>query len=285
VDWRCYSPATMADGGLLSLQDAYGEIEEQFNAALELTLDPRGPEMLYDIVGGLGLEAGRSVVDAGCGEGRHSIELARRFGLQVLGVDALQRHVDISEAGLAKAISAEPALDGLVRFAVGYVEDLPVEAASVDLVWCRDVLSMIEDQHATYAEFRRVLKPGGWAVVYQMFATELLEPREAAWLLPTMGCFAASMDPAHSEAAIAAAGLTVESCLVLGPEWGEFDQERTGKPGRKLLHAGRLLRDRNRYIEQFGQENYDIALGDCLWHVYRLVGKLSGRIYVLSARG
>jgi hypothetical protein len=69
---------------------------------------------------------------------------------------------------------------------------------------------------------------------------------------------------------------------VLGSEWGEFDQESTGKPARKLLHAARLLRDPDRYVKQFGQENYDIALGDCLWHLYRLIGKTSGRIYVLA---
>jgi hypothetical protein len=33
------------------------------------------------------------------------------------------------------------------------------------------------------------------------------------------------------------------------------------------------------------QENYDIRLGDCLWHVYRMIGKLSRRIYLLSAPG
>lgn len=24
-------------------------------------------------------------------------------------------------------------------------------------------------------------------------------------------------------------------------------------------------------------------LGDCLWHIYRMIGKLSGRVYMLSA--
>ena len=27
--------------------------------------------------------------------------------------------------------------------------------------------------------------------------------------------------------------------------------------------------------------NYEIALGDCLWHVYRMIGKLAGRAYLL----
>jgi hypothetical protein len=114
-----------------------------------------------------------------------------------------------------------------------------------------------------------------------MFATERLEPREAGWLLPTMGCVPASMDPVRAEAAIKGAGLAVEKRIVLGTEWGEYGQEQAGKPARKLLHAGRLLRDPARFIDEFGDENYEIALGDALWHVYRLIGKLSDRVYVL----
>ncbi len=48
----------------------------------------------------------------------------------------------------------------------------------------------------------------------------------------------------------------------------EYAQERDGSPGRQLLHAARLLRDPARYVDRFGQAAYDIALGDCLWHVY-----------------
>ncbi len=44
----------------------------------------------------------------------------------------------------------------------------------------------------------------------------------------------------------------------------------------------RLLRAPDRFIERFGQAAYDIMLADCLWHVYRMIGKLSGRVYVLS---
>lgn len=43
-----------------------------------------------------------------------------------------------------------------------------------------------------------------------------------------------------------------------------------------------LLREPERYVAQFGRTNYDIMLSDCLWHVYRLIGKLGGRAYVLS---
>ena len=64
---------------------------------------------------------------------------------------------------------------------------------------------------------------------------------------------------------------------------GEYYHEQ-GR-SRHLLHAARLLRDPGRYIDRFGRESYDIKLGDWLWHVYRMIGKLSSRICLLSAPG
>ena len=67
----------------------------------------------------------------------------------------------------------------------------------------------------------------------------------------------------------------------MGSEIGEHLEEQTGEAGRRLIHAARLLRDPERYIAQFGRTAYDIMLGDCLWHVYRMIGKLSGCVYLL----
>jgi hypothetical protein len=88
-------------------------------------------------------------------------------------------------------------------------------------------------------------------------------------------------DRARTDAAIAAAGLRVDDCIELGSEWGEWAEEESGKPGRRLLYAARLLRDPRRYTAQFGQKAYEIMLGDCLWHVYGMLGKLERRVYVL----
>jgi len=63
---------------------------------------------------------------------------------------------------------------------------------------------------------------------------------------------------------------------------GEWAQERNGWPGTKLLHAARLLRDRPGYVDRFGEAAYDMMLGDCLWHVYAMIGKLTRRVYLLS---
>jgi ubiquinone/menaquinone biosynthesis C-methylase UbiE len=258
--------------------EAYPRVEEQFQASLDASLHPRGPEALYDMVSGLGFSEGARVLDIGCGEGDHAVRLAQRFGYTVHGIDPVPRHVELARATLA---DAEPALAERVSFTTGSIEALPVADASVNLVWCRDVLVHVSDLEAAFAEFRRVLAPRGSALVYQLFATDLLEPAERRRLFATMGVVESSTDVGHAEAAMTSSGLRIEQCVEYGPEWGEAVEERGGTGRRRLLHTARLLREPRRYVEQFGQTAYDIMLADCLWHVYRMIGKLSGRAYLL----
>ena len=61
------------------LAESYEEfprIEDEFRAALDESLRPRGPELLYEIVEGLGLPEEALVVDVGCGDGTHSHRVA-----------------------------------------------------------------------------------------------------------------------------------------------------------------------------------------------------------------
>jgi SAM-dependent methyltransferase len=268
---RCVSDAEAR----MQDHDAYDLIEEQFNRELDGSLGPTGPDSLFGYVADMTLPSGAVVVDAGCGEGEDAIELGTRYGFRVTGVDPVPRCVHVAQRNVPAGCP--------VTFAVGTADQLPMPSGSADLVWCCDVLSLVEDLDAVYREFGRVLKPGGRAVIYQMFTTSRLEPDEAAFLLPVMGCWALAMRPEHTEAAIARAGLRIDRCVVLGSEWGEYYQEQhLPERGRHLLHAARLLRHPERYIARFGQQNYDIKLGDCLWHIYRMIGKLSSRVYVLS---
>lgn len=254
--------------------DAFDLIEEQFNNALDASLGPVGPDALYRYVAEMGLPAGATAIDVGCGRGEHTLQLSRRFGLHVTGIDPTARRMEVARGQVQAADH--------VQFVGGSAESLPIAGTSVDLIWCRDVLCLVGDLDRAYAEFRRVLKPNGRALIYQMYATDRLEKREAEFLLPVMDCSPAAMRPENTEGAVDRAGLHIDRCIVLGTDWGEYAQEHATTPGRHLLHAARLIRDPHRYIARFGKENYDIKLGDCLWHIYRMIGKLSGRVYLLS---
>lgn len=234
----------------------FDAVEEAFHEALAASLDPRDPDALYDLVAAMGLPRESTAVDVGCSGGRHTRGLAERFGFDVVGVDPL----------------AEP------PHLVGVAEDLPLADASVDLVWCRDVLSHVADLPRAFAEMRRVLRPGGRAMVYLMLATARLEPREADELFRFTRTVGSAFDETNVEEAMT--GLRIDERVEIGSEWGELDDGR--KPGQRLLWAARLRRDPERYVAQFGRENYEVMLGDCLWHVYAMIGKLSRRAYVLT---
>src|SRR5207247_8971141 len=81
VQMRRTNPSLIED------YDHYPRIEAEFQSALDESLNSRGPELLYEIVRNLGLPPKADALDLGCGEGRFSIELAKRFGFLVTGVD------------------------------------------------------------------------------------------------------------------------------------------------------------------------------------------------------
>ena len=261
---------------LIEGYDHYPRIESAFQAALDESLNPRGPELLYEIVGTLGLPPKADSLDLGCGEGWHSIELTKRFGFRVEGIDPVPRHIEVSKQRLEGAAQSNPEVRDLVNFRLGTAEGLPLLDASIDLIWCREVLVLIDDLDSVFAECLRVLRPGGRMLIYQNCSTDRLEPREAM-LLGALGRF----DPGRMEVALRSAGFDLEDFIELGGEIGEHIEEETGEAGRRLRHAARLLRAPERYVERFGQRAYDIMLADCFWHVYRMIGKLSGRIYLL----
>jgi len=258
----------MSDPYALAVHRSFDEIEPQFHAALETSLDPNGPDALFDVVAGFALGPGAMVLDAGCGRGRQALELALRFGFDVLGVDPIDRHGPVDQE-----LAARPLSRGSLRFAEGRFERLPVEDSSVDLIFCRDSI-MFADVDVAAAEFHRVLRTGGRGLVYLVLTGPLMSDVEAEHFARLMR--GRTLRPVDIDAALERNGLTVDQRIDYGGEWAERSQEQDGSPGQRLLLASRLLRRPERYIRQFGQDHYDIMLGDCLWHVYRMIGKLTG---------
>lgn len=266
------------------LQHSYAtfdQIEEAFQTELDTSLNPRGLDYLLDIVGTLALPPGSKAVDVGCGKGRYSLELARRFGLSVHGIDPVLEHIDICNQKRSETARAQPEMANRLRFDLGEVENLPEVDATVDLVWFRDALVHVAAVDRAFSECYRVLRNGGYLLLYHQLATDRLEPREADWLWATMGVVPRNTDASYIETAYAAVGFDLVERIELRSEWMEHNEETSGAVNRQVLHAGRLLRAPERYVAQFGQRSYDVMLGDCLWHIYQMIGKLSPRIYLL----
>jgi ubiquinone/menaquinone biosynthesis C-methylase UbiE len=101
-----------------------------------------------------------TVLEVAPGPGFLSIELAKR-GLEVRGVDISKTFVEIARRNAAaEGVKA--------RFQLGNAAALPVDDASVDFVVCRAAFKNFSEPVKAMAEMRRVLRPGGTALLGDM---------------------------------------------------------------------------------------------------------------------
>nr|WP_042186266.1 class I SAM-dependent methyltransferase [Kibdelosporangium sp. MJ126-NF4] len=92
-----------------------------------------------------------TALDAACGTGRYAEILAER-GHRVIGVDSSPDMLDLARKRLPDS-----------EFRVGELHDLPI--GDVDLIVCGLALTHTPDLGPIFAEFARVLRPGGHLVV------------------------------------------------------------------------------------------------------------------------
>jgi SAM-dependent methyltransferase len=113
----------------------------------------------------LDLRPGMTVLDLGCGEGRHAFEAYRR-GASVVAVDWGVSEVETTKRWLGAIDEAGEAPAGAHYEVVrGDLLHLPFPDASVDRVIASEVLEHIPDDVTAMAEIFRVLKPGGRVAV------------------------------------------------------------------------------------------------------------------------
>ncbi|HEY3067285.1 MAG TPA: methyltransferase domain-containing protein [Methylomirabilota bacterium] len=114
-----------------------------------------GPDFVRRVVALADSSAAR-LLDVGCGTGDLLAALAARFPRSEL------HGVDISTARVQR-----PLRDGRrVRVADADVQrGLPFRAATFDGIFCTEVLEHLKHPQRGLEEIRRVLRPGGWAVI------------------------------------------------------------------------------------------------------------------------
>lgn len=110
----------------------------------------------------LGLQAGQTLLDLGCGFGRHAYEAARR-GAHVVACDMSMPEL-IEVRNTFSAMAAENQYDSEAVSTMEVTGDatlLPFGDNSFDRIIISEVLEHIPDDFAALNELSRVLKPGG----------------------------------------------------------------------------------------------------------------------------
>jgi ubiquinone/menaquinone biosynthesis C-methylase UbiE len=103
------------------------------------------------------LHEGETVLDLGSGAGADVLISARRVGPtgKAIGLDMTDEMLELARANAAQAGVAN------VEFVKGFIEDIPLRDASVDVIVSNCVLNLSGDKPKVLAEAARVLKPGG----------------------------------------------------------------------------------------------------------------------------
>ena len=130
-----------------------------------------------------GLASGQTVLDVGCGNGLIA------FGALERGANVV--FADISRALLedCRQLAADAGIANRCRFVESTATELDeIEDDSIDVVTTRSVLIYVKDKQRAFAEFHRVLRPGGRISLFKPINRFGMEQRRTSCGYDVDGC-------------------------------------------------------------------------------------------------
>lgn len=150
------------------------------------------------------LQPGQTVLDLGSGAGLDCFFAAQKVGEtgKVIGVDMTPEMIERARSS-AKRMNLTN-----VEFRQGYIEDLPVESGTVDVIISNCVINLSPDKAKVFSETFRVLKPGGKLAVSDIVTDGPLPDEVKKSLSAWAGCVAGAVEAKDYIAMMEAAGFT-----------------------------------------------------------------------------
>jgi arsenite methyltransferase len=190
-----YAGAAQAQTGCGCGDGLYGEGERP-ESTVDLSLGCGNPTAVAE------LHEGEVVLDLGSGAGGDALISARRVGPtgRVYGLDMTDEMLE-----LARTNAAEAGVEN-VEFLKGIIEEVPLPAASVDVVISNCVINLAADKGAVLREAARVLRPGGRFAVSDVIADEDMDEATRADMAAWTGCIAGALTRVAFEQTLRDAG-------------------------------------------------------------------------------
>lgn len=148
------------------------------------------------------LAPGQTVLDLGSGAGLDAFVARRIVGPngRILGLDFTEDMVDKARSN-ARSLGYDN-----VDFYLGDIEEMPFEAASVDVILSNCVLNLVPDKAAAFAEMYRVLRPGGHFCISDVVWEGHMPESLRRCMEHYVGCVAGAMQCAAYLEALSASG-------------------------------------------------------------------------------
>ena len=136
------------------------------------------------------LEPGQTVLDLGSGAGLDCFFAAKKVGEtgRVIGVDMTPEMIERATSS-AKRLNIQN-----VEFRQGFLEALPVESNTVDVIISNCVINLAPDKSKVFAEAFRVLQPGGKLAVSDIVTDGPLPDAVKKSLSAWAGCVAGAVE-------------------------------------------------------------------------------------------
>lgn len=148
------------------------------------------------------LAAGEKVLDLGSGGGIDVILSARRVGPAgyVYGLDMTDEMLEVARRNATEAGVTN------VEFLQGFIEDVPLNTGSVDVVISNCVINLSVDKPTVFKEIHRILRPGGRIGISDIVAVDSLDADERAERGSWVGCIAGALSYSEYKSGLEAAG-------------------------------------------------------------------------------
>ncbi len=197
----CCAPSETFDGGsdvFGAALYALGDREQLPDTAKLASLGCGNPTAVAE------LHEGETVLDLGSGGGIDVLLSAKRVGPtgQAHGLDMTDEMLALARENARKAGVQN------VEFHKGYIEEIPLPDASVDVVISNCVINLSGDKAKVLREVARVLRPGGRFAVSDVIADEDMDDATRADMQAYTGCIAGALTHREFTMALADAGLT-----------------------------------------------------------------------------